>query len=117
MKNKILFIALASFTFFAACKKDNVQPNNGNGSGTTTPPPVTTGTIYFENTQSDPYKIFVDGYYKMTVSAGQTSSGYSVQSGVTYNIKAEQASGYVFYPTVYTGTAYTNPGGSVTWSF
>lgn len=117
---KIIISILLAVTVIAGCKKDNSGPNNGSGSGsngTNNPPPVTTGTIYFKNTQSDPYKIFVDGYYKMTVSAGQTSSGHTVDSGVTYNIKAEQASGYIFYPTVYTGTAYTNPGGYVTWEF
>lgn len=118
MKKTILSLVMASFIMIAGCKKENSGPNNGSGSnGTNNPPPVTTGTIYFKNTQSDPYKIYVDGYYKLTVSAGQTSSGYTVDSGVTYNIKAEQASGYIFYPTVYTGTAYTNPGGSVTWEF
>lgn len=114
MKTKILLsFFLCAFLMMAGCKKDNQQPNNGNGSGTA----VTTGTIYFKNTQSDPYKIYVDGYYKMTVSAGATSAGYTVTGGVTYTLKAEQASGYILYPTVINGSAYANSGGSVTWSF
>ena len=118
MKTKILFTALLAFTMLSACKKDNVQPNNGSGSSTTTPPPpVTTGTLYFKNTQVDPYTIYLDGTNMGVLAAGSTSSGYTVSSGISHAVKAIQYSGYAFWPTEYTGTATLNPGGSITWQF
>lgn len=116
MKNKILTFIIIAIVAITSCKKENNQPNNGNGTnGTGTI--VTTGTLYFKNTKSDPYKIYIDNTYKFTVSAGQTSTSYSVTGGVTYTIKAEQATGYVIYPTIYNGTAYANSGSSFTWTF
>lgn len=113
MKTKLtLAFFLSIFLMMAGCKKDNQQPGNGNGSTV-----VTTGTVYFKNSQSDPYKIYIDNVYQFTVSAGATSSAYTVTGGVTYQIKAEQASGYTFYPTVYTGSVNVGSGGTTTWTF
>lgn len=106
-------ICIASFT---ACKKEHPQPNNGSSSGTSTQNP-TTGTLYFKNTQTDPYTITLDGTNVGTLSAGTTSQGFIVTSGIGHSVKATQYSGYVLYPTIFTGTATLNPGGSITWSF
>jgi hypothetical protein len=108
MKNKILFSILFATILFS-CKKENNQPNNSNGS--------TTGTLYFQNTKIDPYIIYLDGANIGTLAAGTISNGYTVTSGMIHNIKSQQASGYIVYPTIYPGTATLNPGGSVTWAF
>lgn len=115
MKNKILSI-LVVIVAISGCKKENYQPNNGsssNGNNSTS----NTGTLYFKNTQSDPYTIYLDGTNIGILQVGSTTQGYTVSSGISHSVKAEQYSGYVFYPDVYTGTATLNPGGSVIWSF
>lgn len=117
MKTKILLSAFALTFLLGACKKENSGPNNGSGSGSSGAPAVTTGTLYFKNTQSDPYTIYLDNVNQGVLAAGATSSAYTVTSGISHAIKAEQYSGWIIYPTVYTGTATLNPGGSVTWEF
>lgn len=112
MKSKIIIPILFLAMLLFACKKENTQPNNGNGTST-----PTTGTLYFKNTQSDPYTMYLDGTNIGVLQPGNTSSGYTVSSGISHAVKAEQFSGYILYPTVYTGTATLNPGGSVTWEF
>lgn len=113
MKTRIIIpiIFLASILLFG-CKKEKNSPNNGNGSST-----PTTGLLYFKNTQSDPYTIYLDGINMGVLQAGTTSSAYTVTSGISHAVKAIQYSGYVFSPTEYTGTATINPGGTVTWTF
>lgn len=99
MKNKTLFIILLSVMIFG-CQKENNQPNNGtNGSSST--PAVTTGTLYLKNTQSDPYIIYLDGTNIGTLASLTTSNANTVTSGIGHSLKAEQKSGYIFYPTVF----------------
>lgn len=111
MKTKIILSILLFTSILFSCKKENIQPNNGNGSASTT------GTLYLKNTKTDPYTIFLDGNNIGVLQSGITSSGYTVTSGITHTVKAEQYSGYILYPTVFNGTATVNPGGSVTWEF
>lgn len=113
MKKTILSLLLI-VAIMAGCKKENNQPNNGNGSGSTQ---STTGTLYFKNTQVDPYIMYLDGTNMGILAAGSTSIGYTVTVNISHAVKTTQASGYIVYPTVYIGTATLNPGGSVTWSF
>lgn len=112
---KILLSILIIVAIASGCTKEKNQPNNGNGTGST--PVPTTGTLYFQNTKTDPYIIYLDGTSMGTLLPGTTSSGYTITSGISHAVKSQQASGYIVYPTVYTGTATLNPGGSVTWSF
>lgn len=116
MKTKLFFSLFFAAVMICSCKKEKNQPNNGNGS-TTTPPPVTTGSLYFKNIQTDPYAILLDGSGIGTLMAGSTSSAYTISSGISHTCKATQSSGYILYPTVFTGTATVNPGGTITWSF
>lgn len=112
MKTKIIISALFLSTILFSCKKDDVQPNNGNG---TTQP--TTGSLYFKNNQSDPYTIYLDGNNIGILQPNTTSGAYTVTTNISHDVKAVQYSGYIFTPTEYTGTATVNPGGSVTWTF
>lgn len=111
MKTKIILNIFLCTCILFSCKKENIQPNNGNGSSSTT------GTLYFKNNQSDPYIIYLDNSNIGLLQSGNTSSGYTVTSGISHTVKAEQYSGYLLYPTVFNGTATLNPGGSVTWDF
>lgn len=113
MKTKIILpiLFLASMILFG-CKKENNAPGNGSGTSTST-----AGTLYFKNTQTDPYIIYLDGVNMGVLQPGNTSSGYTVSTGITHDVKATQYSGYIFSPWIYTGTATLNPGGSVTWEF
>lgn len=110
MKTKIIIPILFLFSLVMGCKKENNAPGNGSSNSTS-------GMLYFKNTQVDPYTIYVDGNNLGILQPGYTSSGYTVTSGVMHDVKATQYSGYLVYPTHYTGTATLNPGGSVTWSF
>lgn len=113
MKTRIILpiLFLASMLLFS-CKKENNVP--GNGSGSSAP---TTGILYFKNTQSDPYTIYLDGTNIGILQSGSITTGYTVSSGISHAVKAIQYSGYIFTPTEYTGTATLNPGGIITWSF
>ena len=94
------------------CKKENTDPNGNAGSSSST-----TGTLYYKNTQVDPYTIYLDGASQGVLASGNTSTGFTVTTGVSHTLKAVQYSGYVLYATVIDGTATLNPGGSVTWNF
>lgn len=113
MKTKIILpiLFLASMILFG-CKKENIQPANGTGSVSST-----LGTLYFKNTQSHPYTMYLDGVNQGILQAGSTSSAYTVSTGISHEVKAVQYSGYWFSPYIYTGTATLNAGGTVTWSF
>lgn len=111
MKNKlnllaILVIVLTSF----GCQKENNSPNSNNYV-----PPK--GHIYFKNNHADTYKVYVDGYHRMTLTGGTTSAAYEVTPNAVYSIKATQITGYIFIPAVFEGTATTTPGGYITWAF
>lgn len=112
MKTKVVIsILLCSMMLFTQCKKEKNSPTSP-GNGTTTQPGCVTnntGVVYFTNKYSDPYKLEINGSYVGTVSGGSTanptkSSGYTASAG-TISYKATQASGYTFWPTVYSNTA------------
>ena len=113
MKKRIIIpiLFMASMLIFG-CKKENNAPGNGSGSASST-----SGILYFKNTQSHPYTISIDGTNQGILQAGATSSGITVTSGITHDVKAVQYSGYWVSPWVYTGTATLTSGGKVTWSF
>lgn len=109
MKNPLLFTLALCTTLLFSCKKETIDPNNPNGTIQST-----TGTLYFKNTQSDPYTIYLDGSNVYLLSSGNTSVGHTISSGTTHTLKAEQYSGYALYPTIFNGTATVNPNGSIT---
>lgn len=111
MKNRIIIPIIFFFLLLAmaSCKKENPQP--------TPPPAPATGTIYLKNTKPDPYIIYLDGTNMGVLAAGNTSTAYSVSSSVGHTVKAEQYTGFVLYPTVFTDVLTLNPGATVTWAF
>ncbi len=100
MKHFFNFAMLfALLTTVSACKKED--PNNPNSPSAPACQKNNWGTLAVDNYFKDPYKVYLDGAYKGTVSAyGYTE--YSSISAKTYSTKYVQASGYVFYPTEYT---------------
>jgi hypothetical protein len=67
-------------------------------------PPCKTGNygiLYISNTNSKPYNVYRDGSYVTYISSGSSFTNNSATAGCS-NWRFEQASGYVFYPTVYT---------------
>lgn len=109
MKNRIIIPILFFLLIMASCKKENPQP--------TQPAAPASGTIYFKNTQSDPYIIYLDGSNMGILTPGNTSSAYSVTPNIGHTVKAEQYSGFVLYPTIFTDALTLNPGAAVTWAF
>lgn len=103
---KKTMIALSALALAAAgCQKDN----------STKKKQCTTGDMKFTNNSSNPYNIYVDGAQATTV-AGKSTATYSVKVG-THEYKAEQASGYVLYPSVYTTSGYMSECGTNTFAF
>ncbi len=61
-----------------------------------------TGTVRFTCTSNNPYNVYIDGSYSFQIGANQfiekeLPKGY-------HAFKAEQASGYLLYPTVRTSS-------------
>lgn len=56
------------------------------------------GTVRFTNTSNNPYRIYLNGDYEMQLP-GNTFTEIELIEG-SYNLKAEQVSGYILYPTV-----------------
>lgn len=114
MKNKIKTFAtiiVFSMIVFVGCKKENNKPNNASSSA------PTTGTLYFMNNQTDSYNVYLDGtYIGILVGNKVSTKGYTISSGIPHGVKAVQYS-YIITPTIFTGSATVNPGGTITWSF
>lgn len=92
---KVKYLLAAAVLFATACSKDETK----------TPDPVDpcpNGTIRFTNTSSNPYKIYIDGEFRTTLS-GNHHIDYEVKKG-SHDLRALQASGYVLYPTEKTVT-------------
>lgn len=80
-------LPLLAILFFTACEKDkDTKPN------------CDKGTIRFTNTSNNPYNLSINGQGKGQVS-GNSFVEYEVGKG-EHSCKAEQASGYLLYPTV-----------------
>ncbi len=100
MRRIPMIMAVVATTFFSCAKDDDqsltksiCEQNN-------------TGEVSVSNTQSDPYKVYVNGGYKQLVSS-KSKTSFDLSPG-TYTIKLEQSSGYVLYPTVYTKSVTIN---------
>ncbi|MBK8442071.1 MAG: hypothetical protein IPL35_01060 [Sphingobacteriales bacterium] len=91
-KTIILFLFLVATTFNFGCNKDDDDNGGTNNSGCTLVP------MRFTNTSDNPYNLFIDGTFKKQMS-GNTEIVYELEKGV-HTAKAEQVSGYVFYPTI-----------------
>lgn len=100
---KLLFCLLMAVAVLPSCKKgeDNttVTPTGTNNNN---PPAVTTGTIQFVNNSVNPYRIYINGDLKTTLSGGAYIT-YTVSLG-TYSCRVLQTAGYVLYPTDQTYT-------------
>lgn len=134
--NKYVSFALILFAVLTGCKKECGYSNSCFNSGTWdnvnckcncpanysgdncedyTPPCSNKGDVTIYSGKSDPYEVRINGIYRGNVGAyGQAK--YSVTSG-SMSIEVTQASGYIFYPSVYTGSGYVAPCGAYTWSF
>jgi hypothetical protein len=75
-----------------------------------------TAVLLFTNTSSNPYNVYVNGIYFGSVS-GKTSKSVTVNEGNSVTLKAEQVSGYVFYPTIKTSTTNFVRCSSYSWQF
>ncbi len=80
----------------------------GGGGGTGT----TIGTLKITNISSYPFKLYVDGAYKSTISGGSYYT-YSDDYG-SYLIKVEQSSGYYQYPFIHEFYKYIYSGTTTT---
>jgi|GEM_PF-1277811 len=89
MKFKIIFFLLTFFV--ASCSKDDDSGGGGGGG-------CTTAEVRLVNNSSNPYYVYVNGSYNTTMQ-GNTFIDYTWNEGY-YNIKVEQVSGYLFYPTI-----------------
>lgn len=58
-----------------------------------------TGTITISNSSSNPYDIYIDDGYKMTLGGNEISNEIIIDEGNNRKLYAEQVSGYLLYPT------------------
>lgn len=131
MKKTMIFLMVALLGIsFSSCKKDcdltpksgydivgydencyyapNGSGDGGGGGGDGT----TTGTLKINNICSYPFKLYVDGAYKTTISGGSYYT-YSDDPG-SYIIKIEQSSGYYQYPFIDEFYGYISSGTTTT---
>ena len=90
MKLKILAFIFSLVLF--SCSKDDDGGGGGGGN------PCTTAVVRMVNNSSNPYYLYVNGSYYGSLQ-GSTFDDYTLTEGY-YNIKVEQISGYLFYPTI-----------------
>jgi hypothetical protein len=74
-----------------------------------------TGTLKLTNRSFNPYKVYVDGVYEMKVS-GRTSRDLNLTEGA-YDVRVEQESGYLLFPTVLEKTISVDPCSESEWKF
>jgi hypothetical protein len=65
-------------------------------------PSCTTGTVRFTSTSINPYSLYIDGDYQRQIP-GNTFVEYELTEG-THQVKVEQVSGYLVFPTIKEGT-------------
>jgi len=81
---KITLAACIAATALTACTKDSKTCIDGD--------------VRFTCTSDNPYRYYIDGVLTGTLN-GHTFADHKLSKG-THNLKAEQVSGYVLYPTV-----------------
>ena len=106
---KKLIISALALLAFASCEKENTSTTTtgggGNGGGGTTP---NTGIISWVNNSKNPYRIELNNSNQGTVNGNYYWD--QTLTAASYNYKITQVSGYVFSPTVLSGsiTVYKN---------
>lgn len=73
------------------------------------------GTLQLTNNSSNPYSISIDGVSKGTMN-GNTSKEFKLEEG-SHSVSATQQSGYVLYPTVFSGSVNIQSGQKSVLSF
>jgi len=86
---KLLSILTISLIVFG-CKKSDTSPNQCETNKT--------GIIKISNNSNDTYDIYLDNSYKMSI-VGSSIKELTVSEGNNKNLYAEQADGYILYPT------------------
>ena len=111
----VTFSDLSASKYYWFAEKD--CKNNANGAVTTTTALTvnvtntsntvlsSTGTLSFNNTSTNPYRVFVNNVEVFTMN-GQTTEQIDYVPAGSYSIRVLQVSGYAVYPTdqTYTGT-------------
>lgn len=87
---KLTLVTLSAICFYGCSKDDNNTTSPSGG--------YTEGTIRFTNNSTNPYNVSIDGVAKGSVN-GNTHVELKATKGF-HTLKAEQASGYLVYPTV-----------------
>ena len=73
------------------------------------------GTLQLTNNSSNPYSISIDGVSKGTMN-GNSSKEFKLDEG-SHSVSATQQSGYIIYPTVFSGTINIQSGQKSVLSF
>lgn len=100
MKQHLLVVITLIIISISSCKKDDStnpanQPDCEKNNY---------GYLTVSNTADDPYDIYVNGAYKGPVQAHSIKQNIVVYQANGVFLRAEQTTGYVFYPTVRTST-------------
>lgn len=98
------------------CKCKCFQNYSGENCETYTPPCNDRGTVVVYSGKSDPYQVKINGSYQGNVGAYGSATFNGIKSGFV-TIEVTQASGYIFYPSVYSGSGSLYSCGTLNWSF
>lgn len=105
MVKKSLISKLLVLLFFIGvgfgCQKD--ESTNPGGSSSDPCVKFHRGDFEVVNTNDSPYKIYMDGSVWGDVGSNN-SKKFTDKSSGSYSFKAVQISGYIFFPTEYTGS-------------
>lgn len=95
MKRLIILLSITTLAI-SACKKDNDEPGNG----------CTTGEVTVFNNTNDSYLIYFNELKYADINP-MSNHTYTLNPGA-YTMKAVQADGYIFYPTIYYSNLFIN---------
>ncbi|HRD82098.1 MAG TPA: hypothetical protein PLL53_15170 [Saprospiraceae bacterium] len=73
------------------------------------------GSVKFSNTSTNPYQLIINGESRGEFSGGSWRI-FELKAGY-YELRAEQVSGFILFPTVKTGEIWVKDGDYLEWSF
>jgi len=116
------WVRILPFLFLGmACSKDDDGGGGGGGGGggNSNLPPCQVnrwGEIRFRNVSANPYDVWANNSFMGTIS-GNSLSGYFTLNEGSYSFRALQKSGYAFFPTERTTSAFVSPCDQLSWTF
>lgn len=91
MKTRVVILLVITLSVFSSCTKEDAEQIECEGENI--------GYLTITNTSENPYKIYIDGTLTFTLDGNTFIDDHKISVGV-HKLKAEQESGFLFYPTI-----------------